>query len=195
VRLDLGALGGVGGAVLVGGREALQQRVQLRARRRRVLGESQRLGDAPGRVREAEQDVLRRDPGGLLGDGCRDERVAVAVAADPRAETDERAHDGRTAASARPLQGVVDAPVHVRDSGVEGLVEDRHDGAHLVDGRRLLRAQRRGAPQRVDLLEHAALGAALVGAALQRRVVLAEASRDGGCSSTPRDGAPRSGAP
>ncbi len=59
----------------------------------------------------------------------------------------------------------------------------------------LLGAQRRGAPQRVDLLEHAALGAALVGAVAQRRVVLLEQRRrDGGCWSTRRGGAPRSGA-
>ena len=46
--------------------------------------------------------------------------------------------------------------------------------AHLVGGRGLLRAQRRGAPQRVDLLDHAALGPSLVGAVAQHDVVLVE---------------------
>ena len=86
----------------------------------------------------------------------------------------ERAHDRRAPACRRALQRVVDAAVDVRDRGVQRLVEDGHHGAHLVGGRGLLGAQRRRAPQRVDLLEHPPLGAALVGAVAQRRVVLLE---------------------
>ena len=135
-----------------------------------VVGvERQCAADAARGALEAQQHVLARDRGRLAGDGCRDERVAVAVAADPRADPHERAHDGRAAARRRPLQRVVDAAVDVRDGGVERLVEDGHHRADLVGRGRLLGPQRRGAPQRVDLFEHAPLGAALIGTLRFRR--------------------------
>ena len=139
MRLDLGPLGGVCRTVLVGVRESLQQAEEVSGRRRRVLGQRQRLGDPDGRALQAEQDVLGTDRRGLLRDGGCHERVAVAVAADPRPETDEGAHDGRATAGRGSLQRIVDASVDVGDRRVQGLVEDRHDGAHLVDGSRLLR--------------------------------------------------------
>ena len=114
----------------------------------------------------------RRDRRRLAGDGCRHEGVAVAVAADPRPDPHERLDHGRALSGGDALERVIHPPVDVGHRGVERLVEHRHDGAHLVGGRGLLRAQRRGAPERVDLLEHAPARAALVGTAAQRRAVL-----------------------
>ena len=68
VGLALGPLGGVGCAVFVGRRQALQQGVEGRARHRRVGREGEGLGDAVRRVLEAEQNVLGGDTGRLLGD-------------------------------------------------------------------------------------------------------------------------------
>ncbi len=133
--------------------------------------------DPQRRALQTEQHVLAGDRRSLAGDGCRHERVAVAIAADPRADPHERPHDRCAAARGWSLQGVVDATVDVRNGRVEGLVEHRHDRAHLVDGRRLLGPQRRGAPERVDLLEQAAIGATLVGAVAQHPVALLEEAR------------------
>ncbi len=174
VRLARRALGDVDGGFLVTGGEALEERLQRRARRRGDDIEREGPADAVRRALQSEQDVLARDLRGLAGDGCRHERVSVAVAADPRADADEGLDDRRARTRGGPLQGVVDAAVHVRDRGEEGLVEDLHDRSHLVGGRGLLRAQRRGAPQRVDLLDHATLGPSLVGAVAQHDVVLVE---------------------
>ena len=176
VRLDVGALGGIRGTVLVGVRQTLQQAEQLRGGRGRVLGQRERLGDPHGGALQAQQDVLRTDRRGLLRDGGGHERVAVAVAAHPRAEADEGTDDGCPAAGSGSLQRIVDAPVDVRDGRVESLVEDCHDGTHLVDRRRLLRPQRRRAPERVDLLQHAPLRTPLVRAAVERGIALGEQS-------------------
>ena len=150
--------------------------------------EGQTAADAVRGALEPQQHVLTGDRRRFAGDGCRDERVAVAVAADPRAHPHERADDRCPPARGRALQRVVDAAVHVGDRGVERLVEDRHHGTHLVGGRGLLGAQRSRAPQRVDLLEHPPLGATLVRAVAQRRVVLLE--ERGKATDAGRDRAP-----
>ena len=99
-------------------------------------------------------DAMR---GGLEGGLGGDERVAVAVAADPGAE----AHERGGAAGATPggvgLQRVVEQAVDPRHDLEQRLVEDAHRRAHLVERRRPGRAERRGAPERVDLLEQPAV--------------------------------------
>ncbi len=154
--------------------QALPQRDEGVARRRGRRVERQTASDAQGGALQAEQHVLAGDAGRLARDGRGDEGVAVAVAADPGAEAHERAHHGRAATGGGALQRVVDAAVHVRHRGEERLVEDGHDRAHLVGGRGLLGAQRRRAPEGVDLLEHAALRAARLGPAADGAVVLLE---------------------
>ena len=90
VRLARRALGDVDGGFLVARGEALEQRLQRRARRRGDHIEREGAADAVRGALQSQQDVLARDLRGLAGDGCRHERVAVAVAADPRADADER---------------------------------------------------------------------------------------------------------
>ena len=116
VGLGGGALGDLGRGVLVGGGEPLPQREQA------ALGgvvAASRVSVRPMRsaVRSSPmQHVLRRDRGRLAGDGCRDEGVAVAVAADPRADADEglarraRADRRRCPAARRPRGGRRAAP-------------------------------------------------------------------------------------
>ncbi len=70
-------------------------------------------------------------------------------------------------------QHILDALVDLGDRRVERFVEHGHDRANLVDGRRLVGAQRRRAPQRVDLLQHAARDPNLFGTA-PAEVTLAE---------------------
>lgn len=105
------------------------------------------------------------DLGGRAGHRCRHERVSVAISTHPGSDPHERRHDRRNRAGTLTLQRVVDASVHMRHRREQRLIEDAHDGAHLVGGRGLLRAQRRGAPQGVDLFEHATQRAVLFGAA------------------------------
>ena len=178
MRLVRRALRDLGRGILIGRLEPLPQAEQRVARRSGRGIQRQPTADAVRGALEAEEHVLARDRGGLAGDGCRDERVAVAVAADPRPDAHERAHHGRAPACRGSLQRVVHAAVDVRDRGVQSLVEHGHHGADLVGGRGLLGSQRSGAPERVDLLEHPTLGAALVGAVAQRRVVLLEERRE-----------------
>ena len=75
----------------------------------------------------------------------------------------------------------------MRDRRVQRLVEDLHDRANLVGRGGLLGPQRRGAPQGVDLLDHAALGAALVRPVAECGVELVEQVRQ--ATDAARDGA------
>ena len=170
VQLAGGALGDVARRILVGRAEPMPQRRDGVARRRRVDVEGEGASDAEGRALETEQHVLAGDLRRLACHRRRHERVAVTVAADPGSDPHERAHHGGAASGGRSLQRIVDATVDLRDRREQGVVEDRHHGAHLVGGRRLLGPKRAGAPQRVDLLEHLPLGPPLVGAVAQRRV-------------------------
>ncbi len=100
--------------------------------------------------------MLVRDRRGLARDVRGDVGVAVAVGADPRPELDERLDGRRLGARAVAVHPAVEAAVHLRERGEEGLVEHAHRGPHLVERRRLARAERRGAPQLVDLGQQAA---------------------------------------
>ncbi len=174
VRFVGGALGDLRGGVLVGRAQAVPQCDEGVTGWGGLGIQGQSATDALRRPLEAQQHVLAGDRGGLARDGRRDERVAVAVAADPGADPHEGLHDGGAGPGVLALEDVVDAAVDPGHGRVEGLVEDRHHRAHLVDRRRLLASQWSGAPERVDLLEHAALGAAALAVVAGGVVVLGE---------------------
>ena len=106
---------------------------KLRSRRRGGGIDGDRAPDAGGRGLESEERVLGLDPDGLRGHGRGHRFVAVAVAADPAAETQERgrkrrAHTG-VGGTQRPVQRAIDLWHHTK----EGFVEDGHDRAHLIE--------------------------------------------------------------
>ena len=80
----------------------------------------------------------------------RDRGIAVPVAADPAAKTQE----GRSRRAERRVERAKDLGHHAE----ERLVEDGHEGADLVQGLDLGRPHLGGAPQRVDLLAQPAIG-------------------------------------
>src|SRR6185503_6253979 len=104
----------------------------------------------------AAQNVVRVYPDRLLGHVVRDRRMAVPVAADPRAEAQERSDLGlRQLAgpgAARATDGCRGEAVQPWREPVDRLVEDDHRGPDLVDGRWGTAAQLGGLPQDRDLL-------------------------------------------
>ena len=135
----------------------LPQREQLGRRRRARAVVRQGAAGAARRGLERREDVLGRDDGGGAGHVRRHVRVAVAVAPDPRAEADERAHDRGLRAGRIGLQPVVEPPVDLGEHVEEGRVEHGHDGPHLVEHHRLGCPERRRAPEHVDLGQQAPL--------------------------------------
>lgn len=114
----------------------------------------------------------------LAGHRGRDVRVAVAVAADPRAEAHEGGHGWRVAPRIGAGQGGLDAAVDPRDRTEECVVEDGEDRLHLVARLGLRAAQRRGALEDVDVLEHPTPRDAALGRPVERVVVAVELGRD-----------------
>ena len=152
VRLVGGVLGDLREQPGVGRRVVGQCVAQGGGRRRRLLVD----GDHPGHpVDRVVQDLqrlvgVRRDR--LAGHLRRDERVAVAVAADPRPEP----HDGRQRLGLRVLtrEGDLDGPLEAGHGVHERLPEDGEHGLHLVGRGGPGDPQRRRALQDVDVLEH-----------------------------------------
>ena len=93
------------------------------------------------------------------------------------------------------LPRLVQRPVHPRRHLEQRLVERGHHGAHLVDGRHGPGAQRRGAPQQVDLLAQPALDIRLLGRAepgiVQAGEQVADPAQRGGHRPAPRLGGVR----
>ncbi len=81
------------------------------------------------------------------------QRVAVAVAADPRSEPDEGRHLRRSRARAISGQRRLRPSVDLRHHCKEHVVEGRHRGAYLVQRPGALGPQLGRPPQHVDLLE------------------------------------------
>jgi len=74
------------------------------------------------------------------------------------AEAEERGRPWRSAPGIRRAQGPVQRPVDLRHRKKEGLVENCHDSADLVERLDLRGAQLTRPPQRVDLLDQSSLG-------------------------------------
>ena len=126
------------------------------ARRRREDVRGERPADARGRVLERVQNVLGLDLHRCLRHLGRDRRIAVAIAPDPAAEPKERRRQRWPAAASSRIQRAVESAVDLGHGTEQGFVEDRHHGAHLVEGLQLGRPQLPGAPQQVDLFEQPA---------------------------------------
>ena len=178
VRLVRRPLRDLGSCLFVCSLQPLPQGHQCVGRWRGLGIQGEGSPDALRRALEPQQDVLGGDASGLAGHGCRHERVSVAVAADPRAHAHEGGDERCATTRVRALQHVIEAPIHGGDHGVERLVEDRHDRAHFVDRRRLLRSQRGCAPQGVDLFDHPPFQARRVVAVAQAVVVLLQQPRE-----------------
>ena len=114
---------------------------------RRVGVDGERPPDARRRGLERKQDVLALDGDGLGGDAGVDARVAVAVATDPASEP----HKWRDLAFR--AERILEGPHELRHEAKQGVVEDRHQRADLVDGPDLEGPQLRRPPQRIDLLD------------------------------------------
>ena len=126
-----------------------------------------------------------RLPGGVGGDVG----VAVAVAADPRPPFQERAHAAAAASRSSPLSGAaaarvswpsssarVERAIQARRDHEQGLVEERHHAADLVQRRGRLDAQRRRVPQEADRLAQAAPDLGVLGRRQARVVELRRAA-------------------
>ncbi|TWG84011.1 hypothetical protein L603_002200000220 [Cellulosimicrobium cellulans J34] len=157
---------------------ALPQRAQTVRRRRAVLVERELAADEASALLERRERVVGRDRGGLARDLGRHVGVAVAVAADPRPEAHERADQGLLAAGLVAEQPVVEAAVDRGERVEHRGVEDPEGRLHLVEHGRLVLADRRRAPHRVDLREQAALVLRERRAAEPLRVALVEQRRD-----------------
>ena len=157
-----------------------------------------RRGDLVGG--QCAPDPFHRDLQGFAGvfglDGQRPSgdfgghvRIAVPVAADPGTEPDERGHRAGDRAAGRADQRSLGGPVQPGHSPDQGLVEDRHDGAHLVQRFRLGGAQDRRQMQQFDLFQQAAAGDVLgLGAQpgiLQSLQLLADPAQGGGDRAAP----------
>ena len=94
-----------------------------------------------------------------------DERVAVAVAADPRADAQEGGHLGRGLPRVPPLQLVLEVAVQRRHLGQEGLLEERQAVGHLVQHVQLFQPQHACLPQR----QHGAADRLVIGGEFLRR--------------------------
>ena len=107
--------------------------------------------------------MLGLNPHRLRGDASRYRRVAVAVAADPAPESEERRRDRR--AAARPIAGdrVVERAHQLRNDSKQRLVEDGHERTHLVQGLHVRCADLRRQPQPIDLLDEPSLGVDALG--------------------------------
>ena len=172
-----------------------QQREQRVARRGGRGIQRQPAPDAVRGALEAEEHVLARDRGGLAGDGCRHERVAVAVAADPRPDAHERAHDGRARRlprdpAGRRRRGGTRAGSRCRAS--------RRTPPSRRAPRRWATASRVAAARCARACRSPRACAARRGARRRRcaatRRALRGAPRGAGCSSRPRAAGPRWGA-
>ncbi len=150
---------------------------QGRRRRGRLLVDGDHPGHPVDRVVEDLQRLVGVRAHRLAGHLGGDERVAVPVAADPRAEPD----DGRQRLLVGPVvlaEGGLDGPLEARDGVDEGLAEHREHGLHLVGRRRPGDPQRRGALEDVDVLEHPAPGPGPLGGPRARVVVGVEVLGD-----------------
>ena len=95
------------------------------------------------------------------GHTSRHGRVPVAIAADPAAEAQEWSGERRALRGTRRAQRAVHRPEQLGHDSKQGLVENRHERAHLVERRDAERAYLRRPPQRVDLLDEPSLRVAL----------------------------------
>ena len=121
----------------------------------------QRLGNARRDGFVAAEDVVRLDPDRRLGDLGGDVPVAVAVAADPGPEMQERWRERRleirVALPRRPRRrGALDLPVDARREPVDRLVEEDHRRPHLVEWAGHAAPDLGRLPQDRDLLPQAA---------------------------------------
>ena len=147
----------------------------------------------------AVQDVVGLDAQRPLGRLGGDDRVAVAVAADPRPEAEERRHARRPLAGpdgpAAPASSAASTARYSRGHEREQRrVEDGHRRADLVERLGRDGAQVGGPPQQRDLLAQAAADLAVLGGR-QPRVVepLEQDARSGAGRRASCAGAPRSG--
>ena len=190
----------------------------------RVAGDRRRGGDRRRQPRRdrlvAAQDVVGVDPHRPLGDLGGHGRVAVAVAADPRAPAEERRHAAAAASRSgrsrwprhrrqkrrprtrrrprpsAPSSAASTPAVQPRHDAEQRLVEERERGPDLVERRRRDRPQVGRSPQERDLLAEAApRGRGPRRASAAGRRAGRAGARRGGARAAASAGGPRSGGP
>jgi len=109
--------------------------------------------DAGGCRLESAQDVLRLDEHRLPGDLGGDLRVAVAIAADPAPESQERRRRRPIRPGFARIERTAEFAVDSGHEPEERLVENTHQRANLIEWLQLLAAQLGSSPEPVDLLE------------------------------------------
>ncbi len=181
VRLGGGVLDDLGH--LLGHRDRVvgQSREQRGGRRAGVPVHRHRAGHPVDVEGEQGQRLVglggQRLPGHLAGD----ERVAVAVPADPAAEPHERRYVVRIAAlpgGAAPGERRLDGAIEPWDGTEQRLVEDRQRRLDLVGRLRTGPAEGGGALQDVDVLQQPATGDLALRGAVGRVVVAVQLGGD-----------------
>ena len=129
-------------------RGALGERVQCR---RGIVHERRHAELGAERVHLVEVEIerpRRLHPQRPSQDVRRHERIAVAVAADPRGDAQERRQVEPRSIRIAALQFVLEAAVQQRHLRQERLLEERQPVRHLVEHVELLESQHAGLPER-----------------------------------------------
>ena len=125
--------------------------VGQRGQFRRHLGDQRRqreVGAERMQLLEIEREHARRLHAQRARQHVRrDERVAVAVAADPRADAQERRQFGCGCSGVATVQFVLERAIEAGHLGQERLLEEREAVRHLVEHFELLEPQDAGLPQ------------------------------------------------
>ncbi len=129
-------------------RRAVGQRDQFR-RDRRDEGRHRQFGSERVQLLEVILEHPRRlHAQRALQHVRRHERIAVAVAADPRPDPQERGQFAQRRVRVAPLQLVLERAVQQGHFGQERLLEERQAVGHFVEHVELLEPQHAGLPQR-----------------------------------------------
>ncbi len=195
VRLSRGAfLDGCGASADDVPRRAEAAEEARRGRRGRGIGGQGGADAGGGRLQPAE-DVLRLDEHRLARHLGGDLRISVAITADPASESQKGRRGRQLHARGDTVEPGAELPVDGRDQSEEGLVEDAHEGANLIERLQLLAAQLGGAPETVDLLQQPPSGLRLRRLRCPRSVqpieLLAHPSKDRGHGASTRFGGMR----
>ena len=129
------------------------QALELGTRRSGLSFHRQVLANAAGLDLQRAQYVVAELAGHLTAHLGGDIRVAVTVGADPASRVEERRAYRRHEASLISEDPIVETTVHLWNGIEQRIVENIENGFRFLNRSRLLQCDRRGAEQRVNLVE------------------------------------------
>ena len=129
------------------------QALELGTRRSGLSFHRQVLANAAGLDLQRAQHVVAELAGHLTAHLGGDIRVAVTVGADPASRVEERRAYRRHEASLISEDPIVETTVHLWNGIEQRIVENIENGFRFLNRSRLLQCDRRGAEQRVNLVE------------------------------------------